>query len=49
VKNATDQYRVKHEFIKSLKRRFDKEGIVIEYPVTKVYMGKKKAHSSRKR
>lgn len=42
VQKATDQYRVKHELIKALKKRFDKEGIVIEYPVSNVYVRKEK-------
>ncbi len=33
VREAVDAYRVKHEFIKALKKRFDKEGIVIPYPI----------------
>jgi small-conductance mechanosensitive channel len=41
VKQAKDQFREKHELIKSLKKRFDKEGIVIEYPIVRVY-GKEK-------
>ncbi|MCX6814633.1 MAG: mechanosensitive ion channel family protein [Candidatus Aenigmarchaeota archaeon] len=41
VLKATDQFRVKHEFIKELKKRFDKEGIEISYPITKVRMEKK--------
>lgn len=31
-----DQYLLKHEFIKTLKRRYDKEGIEISWPVRKV-------------
>ncbi len=37
VSQAADQFRVKHELIKALKKRFDKEGIVIEYPIVRVY------------
>ena len=33
VKEFTDQYLVKHEFIKALHARYQKEGIVIPYPV----------------
>jgi small-conductance mechanosensitive channel len=42
VSQAADQFRVKHELIKALKRRFDREGITIEYPIVKVYEGKEK-------
>ena len=47
VSQATDQFRVKHEMIKALKKRFDKEGIEISYPVRKVYTGKARAHSRK--
>jgi len=47
VKKATDQFKVKHEMIKALKKRLDREGIVIEYPVTKVYLGKEKTKRKR--
>ncbi len=33
-----DQYVVKHEFIKRLHERFNKEGIVIPFPIRTVYM-----------
>jgi small-conductance mechanosensitive channel len=42
VNNAVDQYRVKHEMIKALKKRFEKEGIEISYPVRKLEMGRGK-------
>ncbi|HJW97384.1 MAG TPA: mechanosensitive ion channel family protein [archaeon] len=42
VKKATDQFRVKHELIKALKKRFDKEGIEISYPVRKLEMAREK-------
>ena len=35
-----DQYLMKHEFIKRLKERYDKEGIVIPFPVRTLYMNK---------
>jgi small-conductance mechanosensitive channel len=38
---------VKHELIKALKKRFDKEGIVIEYPVRKLHMEKEKPKRKR--
>lgn len=38
VKKFVDNYLVKHEFIKQLKKRFDKEKIEISWPVTKVYL-----------
>ena len=48
VNSAVDQYRVKHEMIKALKRRFDKEGIEISYPARKIYTGKTRVHSRKK-
>jgi len=42
AKNYVAQYLMKHEFIKQLKKAYDKEGIEISWPVTKVYMAKKK-------
>jgi len=35
-----DKYLMKHEFIKRLKERYDKEGIVIPFPVRTLYMNK---------
>ncbi|MCL4538996.1 MAG: mechanosensitive ion channel family protein [Bacteroidetes bacterium] len=35
-----DQYLMKHEFIKRLKARYDKEGISIPFPARTVYMSK---------
>lgn len=35
-----DKYLIKHEFIKTLKARYDKEGIEISWPVRKVYQAK---------
>ncbi len=40
VSKFADQYVLRHEFIKALKKRFDKEGIEISWPVSKVYMHK---------
>jgi small-conductance mechanosensitive channel len=43
VEKFVDKYLIKHEFIKALKERFDKEGIEISWPIMKVYdMNKKK-------
>lgn len=36
----TDQYLIKHEFVKRLKERYDKEGINIPFPIRTVYMNK---------
>jgi small-conductance mechanosensitive channel len=38
----TDQYLVKHEFIKRLHKRYDREGIVIPYPVTALNISQEK-------
>ena len=32
-KEFVDQFLIKHEFIKRIHRRFEKEGIVIPYPI----------------
>ncbi len=37
AKEFVDQYLIKHEFIKRLKVRYQKEGIVIPYPIQMVY------------
>lgn len=37
-KEYTDQYLIKHEFVKLLHKRFDKEGIEIPFPIRTVYM-----------
>jgi len=42
VKKYVDKYRVTHEFIKALKKRYDKEGIEIAWPIRKLYFAKKK-------
>ncbi|MHC1635879.1 MAG: mechanosensitive ion channel family protein [Candidatus Methanospirareceae archaeon] len=38
VREFVDKFRVTHEFIKELKKAYDKEGIEIAYPCTNVYM-----------
>lgn len=42
TKKYADQFLVKHEFIKELKKRYDKEKIEIAWPVTTVYLHKGK-------
>ena len=42
VKNFSDRFLLRHEFIKALKKRYDKEGIKISWPVRKVYQHKGK-------
>ena len=39
AKEYVDQYLIKHEFIKRLHERYEKEGIVIPFPIRTVYMG----------
>ncbi len=39
-----DQYLIKHEFIKKLKERYDKEGINIPFPIRTIYMNDGKAN-----
>ncbi|MBI2651420.1 mechanosensitive ion channel family protein, partial [Candidatus Woesearchaeota archaeon] len=39
VNTFIDKYLVTHEFIKSLKKAYDKEGIEISWPVRKIYYG----------
>jgi small-conductance mechanosensitive channel len=41
VKKFVDQFTVKHEFIKRLRKRYREEGIEIPFPVTTVYMKEK--------
>ncbi|MCK4428840.1 MAG: mechanosensitive ion channel family protein, partial [Candidatus Aenigmarchaeota archaeon] len=41
VEKPTAKYLVTHEFIKALKKRYDKEGIEISWPVRKIYYGDK--------
>ncbi len=38
VKSFTDQYMIKHEFIKRLHRRFNEEGIEIPFPIRTVHL-----------
>ncbi len=38
VQTAVDKYRVTHEFIKALKKRYDTEGIEISSPIRKIYV-----------
>lgn len=38
IEKFTDQYFIKHEFIKALKKRYDQEGIEIAYPTRTVYV-----------
>jgi len=40
VNQYTDKYLLTHEFIKELKKRYDRENIEISWPVRKVYMAK---------
>lgn len=40
VEQFVDKYLVAHEFMKALKKRYDKEKIEISWPVRKVYYGK---------
>ena len=40
VKEYACQYIIKHEFIKRLHERYDKEGIVIPFPITTIHMEK---------
>jgi small-conductance mechanosensitive channel len=40
IDNFEDMYLIRHEFIKALKERYDKEGIEISWPVRKIYNAK---------
>ncbi|MEM4259782.1 MAG: mechanosensitive ion channel family protein [Candidatus Woesearchaeota archaeon] len=42
INKYTDQYLIRHEFIKALKKRYDEEGIEIAYPTRTVYMKNEK-------
>ncbi len=42
LKNIRERFIVRHEFIKALKERYDKEKIDISFPVRKIYYGKGK-------
>jgi small-conductance mechanosensitive channel len=37
VEKPMDQFPVRHEFIKALKERYNKEGIEISWPIRKIY------------
>jgi len=41
VPEYKDKFLLRHEFIKALKKRYDKEGIEIAWPTTKVFFGDK--------
>lgn len=41
VKNFLEYQRIRHEYIKKLHARFNKEGIVIPFPITTVYFANK--------
>jgi len=49
VTEFKNKFPLRHEFIKALKKRYDKEGISIEWNVTKVYFGDKKLPLFRKK
>ncbi|MFH1587824.1 MAG: mechanosensitive ion channel family protein [Candidatus Diapherotrites archaeon] len=40
IQKFTDRFQVRHEFIKALKKAFDREGIEISWPVRKIYQEK---------
>jgi small-conductance mechanosensitive channel len=42
AREYTDKYLIKHEFIKRLHKRYDKEGIVIPFPIRTVYVKEEK-------
>lgn len=42
VKDFSSQFKVKHEFIKRLKKKFEEEGINIPYPVQTLYINQQK-------
>ena len=48
AKEFVDNYLVKHEFIKRLHKRFQKEGIVIPYPIWAINYAQEKADSESK-
>jgi len=41
AEKPVDKYLITHEFIKELKKRYDKEGIEISWPIRKIYFGNK--------
>lgn len=43
AKEFTDQYLIKHEFIKRLHKRYNKEGIVMPYPIVAINYDQEKA------
>jgi len=43
VKEFVDQYLLTHEFIKELHKRYNKEGIVIPYPIRTIYTQRRKS------
>jgi len=43
AKEFTDQYLIKHEFIKRLHKRYDLEGVVIPYPIRAINYSQEKA------
>lgn len=47
VREFVDQYLVKHEFVKRLKARYEKEGIVIPYPIEAVNVEQEEVHSRK--
>ncbi|MBN2331364.1 MAG: mechanosensitive ion channel family protein [Candidatus Aenigmarchaeota archaeon] len=48
TKTLADSYLATHEFIKALKKRFDREGIGIAFPQVDVHMDKPRARPARK-
>ena len=42
AKRFVNHYSMKSQFIKNLHKRFNKEGIIIPYPIRTVYMHKEK-------
>ncbi|MBW2974021.1 mechanosensitive ion channel family protein [Candidatus Woesearchaeota archaeon] len=48
IENYVDKYLVKHEFMKALKKRYDKEKIEIAWPVRKVYFADSKGKLKNK-
>lgn len=49
VKKYGDKFKLRHEFIKALKTRYDKEGIEIAWPIRKIYYGDPEVLRSFKR
>jgi small-conductance mechanosensitive channel len=46
IREFRDQFKLKHEFIKQLHKKFKEKGIVIPYPVTALNVSQEKAHFS---